>query len=301
MRSVIYRRRRVSRGIKRAIGRIRYKNMLLRNRDVKILVILHLFYEDSWKEIVEYLKNLDYYNYKLLVTVTENRISEQTLNDIRSIDRGARIVQVPNRGFDLGPFFEAIAQIDVHKYDLIIKLHSKATKRLVQYIYGQFFFRRSWFLDLFDGLLSAANIHKVINIIYNNPSVSIVAASNLLVKDPIEKVHLYRNVGRSYGLCLPDGYIFVAGTCLAMSPKHIEKLQRLDFSIDSFDWSASESVGDLAHFLERFICVSDGKIVGIESRPLAQVFRRPVAFVCGFTVPVLKHIRDFIRARWDRK
>lgn len=301
MQSIVYRRRKVTRGIKRAIARIRYKNMCLHNKNVRILIILHLFYEDSWKEIREYLYNLSFYRYELLVTVTENRISEQTLSKIRSIDEVVRIIQVPNRGFDLGPFFEAISQVDVREYDLIIKLHSKATKRFVQYIYGQFFFRRSWFLDLFDGLLSAANIHKVIDIIYNNSFVSIVAANNLLVKDPIEKVHLYETVGRSYGLRLPDDYLFVAGTCLAMSPKHFEKLQHLGFSIDSFDRSASESVGDLAHFLERFICVSDGKVVGIKSRSLAQVFRRPIAFICSFTVPVLKRIRGFIRIRWDRK
>ena len=300
MRSVIYRRRRVSHGIKRAIGRIRYKNMLLRNKNVKILVILHLFYDESWKEIVEYLKNLNYYNYKLLVTVTENRISEQTLNDIRSIDRDARIVQVPNRGFDLGPFFEVISYIQVQEYDLIIKLHSKGTKRFMQYIYDQFFFRRSWFLDLFDGLLSAASVHRVIDIICNDPSVSIVAADNLLVKDPIEKARLYGAFGKPYGLCLPDSYLFVAGTCLAMSPGHVGKLQKLGFSIDSFDKSASESVEDLAHFLERFMCVSNGKIIGIQSRTLAHVVRKPIGFICRFMVPALKKVRHAIHMRWSR-
>ena len=56
------------RGIIRKIGYFRYSRLIKRQKDTRILVILHLFYMDAWREIRVYLKNLSPYIYLLIVT-----------------------------------------------------------------------------------------------------------------------------------------------------------------------------------------------------------------------------------------
>ena len=51
-----YRQHRLLRFVKRKI--FYRKSLVIKNRNCRCLVVLHLFYEKSWIEINEYLKNL---------------------------------------------------------------------------------------------------------------------------------------------------------------------------------------------------------------------------------------------------
>ena len=57
-----YYSRRHLRAADRKIAGIRHSALIKKNKDRRILVVLHLFYPESWKEIREYLLNFSGYS-----------------------------------------------------------------------------------------------------------------------------------------------------------------------------------------------------------------------------------------------
>ena len=115
------------------------KELVQKNSECRCLVLLHLFYDSSWREINEYLKNLSAYRFDLFVSVTRGMISPSTIEQIKMEYPEAKIVEVENKGYDLAPFFELLKDIDLNRYDIVFKLHSKSTKRKYIFIYRNFF------------------------------------------------------------------------------------------------------------------------------------------------------------------
>ena len=161
-----------------------------------------------------------------------------------------------NRGFDLLPFLTVLKDIDLDKYDIVFKLQSKSTKKSFIHIYKQFFLRRDWFVNLFEGVLSAKNVHKTIDVLYNQEEIGLVAAENLIVKDPKHKENLIQKMAEERGLPFIREYSFVAGTCFAMKAMCLKPIQELHLEKEEFaPWVPSRGLS-FAHFVERYLCIS---------------------------------------------
>lgn len=270
------------------------RDLIRRNKEARILVLLHLYYDQSWKEIKQYLLNLSPYQCDLIVTVTDGRITQATINDITSFPAmRTRVIPVPNKGFDLGPFFEAIRFAD-DQYDVIFKLHSKGTKRKAQYIYNQLFFKRTWFLNLYRGLLSSRNAHITVDRLIHDTNTRIVAASNLVITDPPYKQRAHTEIGHRLGIELKPHYSYVAGTCFAMNAGQFAAISQLPFSIDDFEDTAESAIWDLAHFLERAICVVGNHEQTIAGNPTCRIHHllcAPLCWILGWLVPLVKRLR----------
>lgn len=237
-----------------------HRSMIEKNKDAKILVILHLFYPMSWIEIKEYLDNLSCYHYELIVTVTNGMIPDAVIAQIRDFKPDVRIIECENKGFDVRPFMMAIQSVDLHKYDVVVKLQSKSTKRRWIFIYNQLFLRRDWFLDLFEGILSPENVHQNIDTLLHDPEIGLVAARNLIVHDPSYKEELVRRIARKHNVIMRDHYEFVAGTCFMAKAETLEVLKNIKYSDSDFDsWQGANGNTrgmSFAHFLERYMCTS---------------------------------------------
>ena len=232
------------------------KALVNKNQKCKCLVILHLFYENSWIEINEYLKNLTPYSFDLIVTSTDGQISKETLCRITTEYSNAKIICMENRGLDLLPFLTAIKDVDLNKYDIVFKLHSKETKKRYHFIYHQFFLKRDWFVNLFEGVLSGKNVHKTIDILYNQEETGLVAAENLIVKDPKHRANLIRKIAEKEGLEFIEDYSFVAGTCFAIKAKCLKTILDYHFEKNEFAPQFSSRGMSFASFVERYLCIS---------------------------------------------
>lgn len=230
--------------------------LIEKNRKCKCLVILHLFYDESWIEISEYLRNLSDYQFDLIITATEGKIQESTKKSIISEYPNVKYTTCENRGWDLLPFFRILQDIDLNEYDVVFKIHSKSTKRPYIYIYKQLFLRRDWFLNLFEGILSAKNVHRTIDVLYNSDNVGLIAAKNLIVKDPKHKLDLINSIAKEKKIDIIDDYDFVAGTCFAIKSKCLEPLKIMHFENELFEQVSPARGMSFAHFLERYICIS---------------------------------------------
>ena len=86
----------------------------------------------------------------------------------------------------------------------------------------------------------------------NNEKVGIVAAENLVIKDPKHKKQFTKEVAKTFNIKINEDYHYVAGTCFAIKSKLLEKMKQLNLSLDDFD----NKIGSfsVAHGMERIIC-----------------------------------------------
>lgn len=231
----------------------------------RILVCLHLFYEDAWPTVELYLRNLSPYKCSFLITYTEGRVPEALKERVRRFADAVTLLEVPNLGFDVGPFVESLRSVDLSKYDIVFKLQTKGVRRPSIFIYDQVFKKSDWFFNLFEGVLGGRNVHRTISLLASRQA-SLVAAENLIVADPVHKQSFVRRFCAERGLDYVEGYRYVAGTCFAARAEVFAPLKALGLRIDDFA-SAKPGEFSLAHALERWMCfAANGALVGNETR-----------------------------------
>lgn len=239
------------RSMMRFFGKLFHYRLVRRNQNARVLVILHLFYMPAWAEIREYLKNLSPYNYSLIVTCMQGFYDEEVLTQISDFKKDTMIFRCENLGWDILPFLTALHSVDLANYDIIFKLQSKGTKRQEIFIYEQYLRKRDWFLNLFEGCIGPFTVHTTIDtLLDNNKGIGLVAAGNLIVKDPVHKRNMVAQALKE--LDLPDcsDYKFVAGTCFAVRANLMTTIKNLNIDINKF-YAKGFS---FAHRMERIIC-----------------------------------------------
>ncbi len=275
-----YYSRRHLRAADRKIAGIRHSGLIKKNKDRRILVVLHLFYPESWKEIREYLLNFSGYTWDLCVTFPDMIADQIDKKDILALNPRTTFLQTENKGFDIGPFLTAVKQIDLSSYEAVFKLQSKGVKRIFIYIYRQLFFGRDWFLNLYEGTVGAGVIHRTIDKILNDPDVGMIGAKNLIVHDPVHKENLIIRRLKESGIQVEKGYSFLAGTCFAVRPSCLQVLKDLPCTLDDFVPVPSSRGMSLAHALERYMCIAaqkDGlKIEGNDVLRLRRFLKAPL-------------------------
>ena len=241
--------------ILRYLGRILNILKIKKNKKSKILVVLHMFYMKSTEEIIEYLKNLSCYNYDLIVTYMDNYYDMKYLNKFKELKKDTKFIKCKNKGYDVGPFIDAINKVNLDKYDIVLKLQSKSTTKNV-FIYNQFFSGRDWFLNLYQGILGPFNVHKMIDKLMNKKKCGLVASKNLIIKDPNHKQELVKeglNLKKLKNVIFHDNYDFVAGSCFAIKSKCLKEIQKLKITLDDFE-DTNRGFFSLGHNMERVIC-----------------------------------------------
>lgn len=89
----------------------------------KLLVHLHLFYQEQLDFMIKKLKNISYCTWDLYVTITEeNKEIEQKLKELNA---HVKIIKVNNIGYDIWPFILVIQSVNLDNYDYILKIHTK--------------------------------------------------------------------------------------------------------------------------------------------------------------------------------
>ena len=240
---------------KRHIAKIIYRKTIQENKNTKILVVLHLFYMNSWDCIKQYLDNLKSYNFDLVVTCVDGMYDELVFNKIKQYFPGVRLFVYENKGFDIGPFIDVINKIDVSKYNIVFKLHSKGSRRDFIYIYNQIFKNADWFFNLYDGILGAFSVHKTINVFMKNAKIGLVASKNLIVQDPKHKNYFTQQIANKYKVKIKSDYQYVAGSCFAVRAKCLKSIIDVGMNIDSFE-ETKRGFFSLAHGMERIVCAT---------------------------------------------
>jgi rhamnosyltransferase len=238
--------------LKRTIGRLKCARSIHKNKKVRLLVFLHLFYKSSWVEIREYLKNLYLYDYDLIVSYCDGYLSPQLLDSIRMFKPSALLICRENTGYDVRHFHELLKTVNLDDYDIVFKLHSKGTSRKRIFIYKQLFELRDWFLYLYEGVLGATTVHKTIATLTSDNQIGMMAAENLIIEDPPHKKELVYAYMDKWNIPIPQEYRYVAGTCFAVRANLLKPLQALEIDLDE----QTDRLFSPDHALQRIYCLS---------------------------------------------
>lgn len=259
--------------------------------DIKIAVHLHLYYFEMWDEIKSYLENIGNYPYHLYITITNN--NTHIIEKIKKFHKETTILNVANRGYDVGGFVYFLHTIDLKKYDIIIKIHTKNKKGCDTLMNHRYISRKDWFNLLYQGLLGS-NTLFLKNLYKFNIEVDLgMIGSRYLITSNIKNIREVKsgvcNVMEKLGYKKPERITFVAGT-MFMIRSHLLQKVKDNFTINDFDISdANVKDGTLAHILERvFGClvIANGyKIKGYDKNNLFEY------------ASIIRTIRNFIYYR----
>lgn len=238
---------------KRYFYRLWYCRKISRNKNKKILVHLHLYYVSQWKTIASYLKNLAPYDYDLVVTYTDQEWADRGEDeDIRIFKKGAELVFVENRGFDLAPFIKVISERDLGRYDVVFKIHTKRS------IHGKVYYEQlymegtQWRQYLYDGVLGERTVHEVIDTLIHSDKYGQAAHHKMVANhDLTENMSYTLNLMDEYGIKVPQHYQFIMGTMFAMKASLLEEIKR-KIRYEDFEESKRDYFTK-AHAVERIL------------------------------------------------
>lgn len=109
---------------------------------------------------------------------------------------------------------------------------------------------------MYEGVLGAVVIHKTIDRIVNDENTGLVAAQNLIVQDPPHKQELVKRGLQKREIEIKPGYWFVAGTCFAVKTGCLDWIKTFPAVLEDFHSVPSSRGFDLAHLLERYLCIA---------------------------------------------
>ncbi|PMM40240.1 rhamnan synthesis F family protein [Vibrio splendidus] len=214
------------------------------NINAKIAVIVHLYYESCWKEMLYYLSNIDE-PFDLYISLGGDIGS--TIEDVIVSDfPQARLYRFPNIGRDIFPFLKIYRQVDLQRYDAICKIHSKKSTHRIDgslwrhYLFGQLLgnknisFRVKEMIALNNVGLVSPRFHKLCSKKNINDNEKILSC-------------LISKHGESYGGVEFD---FVGGSMFWFSPSIFIPINDIDLA--DFEPEEGQLDGTLSHAIERY-------------------------------------------------
>lgn len=222
---------------------------------MRIAVHLHLAYLDQTKMLLDYLSNLSPYQFDLFVTLLSYDI--QTINAIKKFKSDAFIYVVPNKGFDVGPFCFVLNQLDLDKYDYLIKIHTKGAGPR-EYIRSSYIFSDGaiWGKSLLDAVLLPHTLKSNIKRFESDGKLGMLGAKECLFKDKKYKdASLIDNIPKvmmRIGLPLGES-TFIVGTMFMVRSSLLKPLQRANFVWNDFEETYRVCIGTIAHAIERVL------------------------------------------------
>lgn len=207
-----------------------------------------------WAHFEKLLSNLKGYDFDLYVTMV--RPNQEVAENVKRSFPNVKILITPNKGYDIGPFFAFLNEIDLDKYDLILKLQTKSVTKGVDTKINHFFIsRQDWAHLLTSGLIGNKRIVKRnLSAFQNEADLGMIGSRFLILRNEKNQflTTLISNALKKCGYVSQNQQLaFVAGTMFFVRSKLLKTLKN-NFNIDSFDETNSiKKDGTLAHAMER--------------------------------------------------
>ncbi len=123
----------------------------------RLLVHVHLFYRDQLDLIMRAIRNISQCDFDLFVTVIER--DQDTELRILGEWKDARILVLPNVGYDVYPFLHVLKQVRLSIYDFVLKIHTKNARRPGQdEVYGIHVPGHQWRDELINAIVGSKEI-----------------------------------------------------------------------------------------------------------------------------------------------
>lgn len=251
---------------------------------MKTLVIAHVFYPQLWPELADCIRNVG--DCDLVVTY----VDEEAVAEARRDFPRARFLLYENRGYDIWPFLAALKTVDLSKYDLVVKLHTKrdivCEKRNV--VGHTLLNGAAWREHLLAFVKTpeawARTVEK-----FGHPKVGLVADRHVIFfrRDALKEAHCasfdesVRMLNEEWSIPARRSGRFVGGTMFAARAASLRPFAERAFAPEMFGVSGGHDKETYAHVLERAFGLA---IEGQGYRVVAfngSVFWRRIGHVVG--------------------
>jgi len=270
---------------------------------MKLLVHLHIYYNDQVDYFVDRLRHITDCEWDLVVT--QHSKNEETEAKLKALKTNTTFLPVENVGYDIWPFIHVIRSIDITKYDLVMKLHTKNTDvSATNRINGNRLKGNQWRNLLVEPLLATpAQFRSVLQRFSFHPKTGIVFERALLKKPSKglpEDLSMLDNELARLGVTTKSRK-FCAGSMFIARAVAFRKLREHDISETMFSSGKSHFIGTYAHVYERILCILVADC-GLECETLfTKKFYSIKAIVNNILTPALSFIFSIDRVGEQRR
>jgi len=217
---------------------------------LEVLVIVHAYWPQQFIQIISYLNRIKM-SLSVVVTIPRGKHTIQIEELLTTISKhhNTSTLQVENAGRDVGPFLKAIETFRNNNWDLVIKVHTKASQNV-------------WFETLLRSLLqSDRRIQYHARLLKRYPKGIII---HPLFRYPGQRQSLgepamgrLREVLISQNYPIPRKWYFAAGSMFAASSAMLIDIKRKSeyIGLYQFENENEYSQASSAHMFERFLGV----------------------------------------------
>lgn len=205
-------------------------------------ILVHVYHPEVWEEMAARLRGMEEVCFDLYVNAVHGRTTAAWRERVCRQFPGARVFEFPNLGQDVGGTVALLEHVDLGRYDLICKLHTKKSTYLRE---GG----AQWRHDLLSACLESPR--EVLEIFASHPDVTMLgSAQRVAVGNGMNQRNCERLCDR---LKLDRRFVsspWVAGCMFWCRPYVMQALKDAKLRQDEFQFAYGHD-GTLAHALER--------------------------------------------------
>jgi lipopolysaccharide biosynthesis protein len=176
----------------------------------------------------------------------------------------AHIRPVENRGRDIAPFLDVLAEIMPLGYEAVCKIHTKKSNHLNGGRGWKQEDGENWRAQLFGQLLGSRKVvQEIIAVFRDDPAVGIIGPGRDVVKYESAvgaNESLVRDIQSRLQVAQTNDFEFFAGSMFWFRPEALMPILALNLTIDAFPLETGQIDGTLAHALERLFNLSASKL-----------------------------------------
>ncbi|MBQ9245887.1 hypothetical protein IJ182_06450 [bacterium] len=225
----------------------------------KVLVHLHLFYEDQADYFISKLKNINGCLWDLYLSYVD--CNNETLNKFLLFKADTKLIKVENIGYDIIPFFKILNLVNLENYDYVLKIHTKNKRDYITLTKGfdpkiLYIQRYEWKNVLVDALLlSKQKFRKNLKIISQN-KIGIIGSKifcfDVAKRNKPEDTYLLSQLKDKLGITTSYP-LFIACTMFFAKAQVLEKLKTITLAEDISNKTGS--CGTPVHAIERIFTI----------------------------------------------
>ena len=224
---------------------------------MRVAAIVHVYYPEMWPELAACVRNVGACD--LVVTYVDEASVAAARQDFPS----ARFLRCENRGYDVWPFVTALRGLDLGRYDLVVKLHTKRNiDRAHVFAMGGAALNGSAWRDLLLGFARTPEAWAKTLAAFDDPKVGMVAGRQVVFGRKESGKACYdaalRELNGRFAIPARRGGLFVGGTMFAVRADLLRPFADFPFTAEMFAAGGGHESTTYAHLMERMLGLAVG-------------------------------------------
>ena len=216
----------------------------------RLAVVAHVYYPGMWPELAACVRNVG--ACALVVTYADEAAVAEARRDFPD----ARFLRCENRGYDVWPFVKALKELDLDRYDLVVKLPTKRNiDRDHPFRMGHALLNGAAWREHLLAFAKTSEAWARACAKFGDPKVGMVADRRLVYgrkeSGKADFDAAVRELREKFGIRAGRGGHFVGGTMFAVRSVLLKPFAAYAFAAEMFPAGGTHESSTYAHLMER--------------------------------------------------